>query len=154
MKHDMDDSLSGATHVEFEASFADGARFDDDGTLIVPGGKAIAVWLRAELSRIFKECSDVEQHEYYGWAFFVTPETRKLYCLLQQVGDKWLLICDASSGLFGIRCARGKRRLLELRELIVSASTVLRSDRRFSSVRVYPSGDYERAGSRDARKAL
>src|SRR5687768_10567303 len=83
-------------YAEFEAVFPDPEweRGADD----YPAGRPIAVWLRDQLALRGFQCSDVEEYESFGWAFYVTVGRSDVFCLLQGM-EPWLLISELNVGL-------------------------------------------------------
>jgi hypothetical protein len=87
------------TCVEFEAEFPDpeweAAAEDDD----LPAGRPIAEWLRSRLVAAGFPCTDVENHESFGWDFDAGRGPATVWCLLQSPGP-WLLIAEPRVSLW------------------------------------------------------
>ncbi len=114
----------------FSASFADDAEWNDEGDLVVPGGKAIATYLVEQLAQSGIEAKPPIQHSYYAWLIEVKDGKATVCCYLQDL-QPWLLTSEAKGSLFG-----GGKAKEELHARIVASLTdATRSDERFSEVR-------------------
>jgi hypothetical protein len=109
------------SHVEFEADFPDPGWEAGEGD-DPPAGRPIAEWLRSGLVAAGVPCTEVENHESFGWDFFAGGGATRAWCLLQSPGP-WLLIAEPQvplwdrirgrSGTGGEDVLRAIRALLE-----------------------------------------
>ncbi|MEO7319468.1 MAG: hypothetical protein ABIZ56_10805, partial [Chthoniobacteraceae bacterium] len=83
------------TFATFICDSPDEPEFSHGGTgdLIRPGGRELADYIRLTLAHCGVTVSDLDQHEYYGWAFTATPSNVPVFCLLQG-SDPWILLTD------------------------------------------------------------
>jgi hypothetical protein len=77
--------------VTFGASFPDDAQWNENGDLILPGGKAVLDAFRKGMQGKGLVCSESEQYEFYGWAFHVRKDAWFVMFLLAEVPEGWLL---------------------------------------------------------------
>ena len=68
--------------VAAETEALDDWVFDDDGNVTSPGGRDIAEWLSAELSREQTDTHPPENHEDYGWWFELKIGESRIWCLV------------------------------------------------------------------------
>lgn len=114
----------------FSADFPDDAKWNDEGDLIVPGGKAIAAHLVEQLGKRGIEAKQPSQHSYYAWLIEVKEGKATVRCYLQNL-EPWLLTSEAKGSLFG-----GGKAKEELHSRVVTAlADATKSDSRFSDVR-------------------
>lgn len=125
--------------VTFDADFPDDAQWDEQGNLVVPGGQAIAEAIKSQLQEEGIFCSDVYQHSWYGWAFDVTFENTKAWCLLQVV-DKCILQLEQQKSL--ISRLFGPSNTAGFDALKAKVHNILTGDKRFSNVLWYSRADY------------
>ena len=126
--------------VEFDADFPDDAVWDEDGNNLVPGGQAIAEYLRNQLRERGLPTSKLVQHHFYGWAFEISSEEVDVWCLLQGGGD-WLLIVDPRLSL--IERLVGSSRLSGFDKVRSILHDILSNDSHFAKVMWYTRRDYE-----------
>jgi hypothetical protein len=114
----------------FSADFADDAEWNDEGDLIVPGGKAIATDLVRQLGKRGITAKQPIQHSYYAWLIEVLEGKIIVRCYLQNL-EPWLLTTEAKGALFG-----GGKAKKEFHSRVVTALVdITKSDGRFSDVR-------------------
>ena len=127
--------------VTFDAEFPEDDEWDDEGNLLVPGGKAIAVVIRDQLNQRNFSCTEVVQHSFYGWSFHTRCESMTIWCVLSAPDDGWLLQI--------VPPITSMRRLLGSNEKAVfecfqdRIHAVLSADNRFSHVFWHTRSDYE-----------
>ena len=131
------------SYLTFDALFPDDAVFDPAGDPIVPGGAAIAQFLRDRLALCGMRCSEQTQHKFYGWAFTVIGKRTSIWCLLQ-ASDEWLLITERHSSL--IQTILNPNRVDEHRDVLNMMLSAMRSDKRFSSIAEWTPQDYRLRG--------
>ena len=128
-------------YVAFHADFPDDAQWDAQGNLFVPGGQTIAESLRTQLQSAGFSCSDVFQHDDYGWTFDAVSEKIKVWCLLAAVEDAWLLILKQKKSI--IRYLFVPIGNLAFEEFQDKVHEILTGDERFSKVSWYTKSDYD-----------
>ena len=117
--------------VTFRAEFPEDAQWDEADHLLVPGGRAIADYLRTRLEQRDFSCTDLIQHEDYGWGFDVAHSDLKVTCLLQG-GTEWFLLLKLKVPLLS-RLLRANE-LEAFEEIQDRIQQVLMGDKRFSHV--------------------
>jgi hypothetical protein len=124
---------------------------EDEERIIVPPGRTVTEWLQAELKRSgFGNCSDVDQHEDYGWYFSITSQHQEFQSLLQGGWDidgtsrGWLLILEFVPSIASLVKGLFRRRdNTVFLSLCRTVQDVLTSDKRTSSIRWYFRDDYD-----------
>jgi hypothetical protein len=124
----------------FEADFEDDAVLDSKQNIVSPAGQNIAMAIASHLSTLGYECSEPEQHSFYGWCFDVCWERERFWLLLQG-GDPWLLICERNPTIL--------QRLFRRRDegcfnsFLLAVDTALKADTRFTDIRWFSRDDFE-----------
>lgn len=133
--------------VTFDAEFPDDAQWDEQGHVVVPGGRLIAEAIKDQLQGS-AFCSNVSQYSFYGWAFDVTCEDTRVWCLLQ-TGDAWLLLLEPQESL--MRRLFTSSSFTGFAKLQTKVRDILTVDKRFSNVLWYTRAEYERGEKSRAR---
>jgi len=126
--------------VTFDAEFPDDSQWDEQGNLLIPGGKNIAEFFRRQLQEKGFSCSDTSQHSHYGWAFDAVSEKIQVWCLLQTY-DTWLLILEQKKSI--VHRLFGSHNNSSFDVFQDKIQEILTMDRRFSKVLWYTRGDFE-----------
>ena len=132
------------TFAEFAADFPD-PEWDRHGGDDYPAGRPIAVWLRDTLTREGFRCSEVENHDSYGWAFDVSVERATIWCMLQS-SERWLLITQCKRKL--LDALRGRSCDAEHRRLLDAIVRALEGDPRVRDSAWFARADYQAQASR------
>lgn len=91
--------MSGAADVRGYATFLADVpddQVEEGGEIVKPGGGALGEHLRAAVANRGLKTSAVHQHSFYGWAFEVTVDRVRVWCMIQ-FADPWLLITEVSA---------------------------------------------------------
>lgn len=125
--------------VTFGANFSQEYR-EMDGEE-VPPGRDLALSIMKGLRRCKVPCSDLDQHDSYGWCFDVSVSNAKVSCMVQ-LSDEWLMIIEPVVSLFG-RIFKKETGSDSLRLVCEQVNKVLRGDERFHRVRWYTRKELE-----------
>ncbi len=103
-------------------------------------GHAIASFIANALLAHGMQCTDPDQHSFYGWAFEANDDGAAIWCLLQSPGP-WLLITECRSAIVARLLNHGQRSKHEC--VIRCILDAMEADRRFSSIQVFTRAEYE-----------
>lgn len=120
--------------LTFEASLPDDSEWNQEGDLLVPGGRAIAAVLIELFREVGVKVEPVEQQEYYAWLIPVESDGLRLEFYLHDL-HPWLLICESQGRWYQLQRKRQKLQALSAR-VLTELRERLQSDSRFSDVRV------------------
>lgn len=120
--------------LTFEASLPDDSEWNQEGDLLVPGGRAIAAVLIELFREVGVNVEPVEQQEYYAWLIPVESDGLRLEFYLHDL-HPWLLICESQGRWYQLQRKRQKLQALSAR-VLTELRERLQSDSRFSDVRV------------------
>jgi hypothetical protein len=135
-----------STQATFRAEFPNDAKWDENGTPLIPGGEAVTRAIYDGFRRCGVPCSDVVQRSVYGWQFDFNNDGTRFICVVQAYeSDQWLLIFDLPRS--------GWRRLFSSKSndtITLAAKKIhqlLISDSRFSNIRWYNRKQFKKGGS-------
>jgi hypothetical protein len=120
------------TIVSFEAQYPADDDWDEDGGLLVPGGKGVLSHIRTALEAKGIVCSEPEQHSYFGWAMEAPYRGIHIWCLLQ-FADPWVLVMEVRWSLTDWLFRR--KHESEHLEFLRAVHEILTSNQHFSSIR-------------------
>jgi hypothetical protein len=132
--------------VTFDANSPDDAEWDQNENLVIPGGRAVAQALTRGLQDKQLSCSPVVQHGDYGWEFEINVAKGRVWCVLAQAEDRWLLILEEKKSLIGRMFGSGHGSVFG--EIQGKIHETLSSDTRFTNILWFTRADYE-AGKND-----
>jgi len=125
--------------VSFDSDFSKGSSslWGKD----VPPGRDLTEHLVLALKAKGLSCSDVDQHDSYGWYFEVTRDEAVIWCMLQ-LSDNWLLITRRSvpllQRLFGKTSEEPHQRVCE------AINSVMSVDSKFRNVLWFTAEEFQR----------
>lgn len=83
--------VSRKTFATFNSLLPDDTVWDDEGSVVTPGGKRILEWLSARLRALDWKCEGPKPHQFYGWVVEVATAAGTVLLIIQ-FPDPWLLI--------------------------------------------------------------
>jgi hypothetical protein len=133
--------MESRTHVTFEWDNPEEEEsdFDDGGDITRPGGHAIAEHIQSGLRKRGLNVTNVEQHEFYGWAFDIVGNQNTVWCMLQ-FAEPWLLVAEVPSTWW--ERLKGRKPDAEHAEVCRAIHECLVSGGRASSVRWFSRKDF------------
>ncbi len=119
--------------LTFETRLPDDSEWSQEGDLMVPGGRAIAVVLIELFREAGVNVESVEQQEYYAWLIPVESDGLRLEFYLHDL-HPWLLICESQGRWYQLQRKRQKLKVL-CERVLTELKERLQSDSRFYDVR-------------------
>lgn len=135
--------------VSFSADFPDDSEWDEQGTEIVPGGRAITHTIKTQLQEQGISCSDIEQHSTYGWAFDAVLDDSKIWLLLAAAEGGWLVQLVPRQSV--IRRLLGRPETSGFQTIQRNLHDILTEDKRVFGIKWYTKADYDSCNEAAAR---
>ncbi|PQO42924.1 hypothetical protein [Blastopirellula marina] len=127
--------------VTFSADFSDDSQWGEQGIEIVPGGQAITQAIKSQLQQQGISCSDIAQHDTYGWAFNAELDKSRIQVLLAAAEGGWLVQLVPRQSVIGLLLGRPEAAGLET--VRRNLHDTLAEDKRFFDIKWHTKADYD-----------